>query len=387
MMRGFGSRGLFEEGGSFGLTLGPPAVSYGGTAGQVTSDEELGASPGPEEAALGDGSGSTSVVRKGSTDHPMLTHDRSQSAPESGKSGHVLQQRLEEAFGANPSCVRPIIIVVGGASGSGKTTIAMELQKHLPHHKVESISQDSYYRSLPEGTDASNYNFDHPDAIDFDLIVQHLKELAHGQDVHVPNYDFTTHKRVEGTKLVSKPSVVILDGIFTLSIPSVRRNCDLTVFTLEDLDICLARRLRRDLQERGRDVDSVLKQYHRFVKPGYHTFIAPSMREADLIIPRSRDNKRAIQMLARDIATQVRNLERKFRRAMGSGDQMSVGADSVEHRPSSGRLGAAATPSQGELEKLLVKGSQAKPLEGGEEGGPDAASAAAAAPPGGAASD
>lgn len=290
MMRGFGTIGVFEEGSNSSLVVGPPAFDLDGKPGHAGDEEGLEGSPGPGGAALGEGTGSTSVVRKGSLDGPVL-HPQEGAAGGIASSGdgvasRTLQQKLEDAVGSNPQCVRPIIIVVGGASGSGKTTIAQELQKHLPHHKVDSISQDSYYRSLPEGTDASTYNFDHPEAIDFDLVVQHLKDLAKGKDVEVPKYDFTTHKRLEGTRLVSKPSVVILDGIFTLSIPSVRRNCDLTVFTLEDLDICLARRLRRDLQERGRDVDSVLRQYHRFVKPGYHTFIAPSMREADLIIPR-----------------------------------------------------------------------------------------------------
>jgi len=231
-------------------------------------------------------SGDASLVRKGSLDVPFLSaQGKSKTAPLLMGSANELDAALECHI-TNPLCVRPIIIVVGGASGSGKTTIAMELQKHLPHHKVESISQDSYYRTLPPGTDAANYNFDHPDAIDFDLVVHHLKELAAGHPVQVPMYDFATHMRLPGTRLVSSPSVVIFDGIFTLSVPSVRRACDLTVFTLEDLDICLARRLKRDVEERGRSVDSVLVQYHRFVKPGYHTFIAPSMREADLIIPR-----------------------------------------------------------------------------------------------------
>jgi len=152
------------------------------------------------------------------------------------------------------------------------------------------------------------YNFDHPDAIDQDMLVEHLWMLKQQQAIEIPVYDFSTHSRV-GTQSLAPADIVILDGIFILAVARIRKACDLAVFTMEDSDVCLARRLRRDMKERGRTLDSVLLQYERFVKPGFQAFIQPTMSKADVIIPRARDNHKAILMLARDLAMQV--LKRK----------------------------------------------------------------------------
>jgi len=134
-----------------------------------------------------------------------------------------------------------------------------------------------------------------------------MRQLRRGEDVRVPHYCFTRHRRLEETTLLcgADTDVLILDGIFVLYAESVRAACDVTLFTSEDLDVCLARRIRRDVVERGRTVDSVLDQWAKFVKPGFTAFVAPSLALADLIIPRARDNVTAIKMLARDIERRV----------------------------------------------------------------------------------
>jgi uridine kinase len=166
----------------------------------------------------------------------------------------------------------------------------------------------SYYKGLPPGTDASRYNWDMPGALDMELLASHLHALHAGTDVRVPHYDFSRHARVAGagtTISSSTTDVVILDGIFVLAVEAVRAACDLTLFTIEDLDVCLARRLRRDIAERGRDVASVLEQYVTFVKPGFANFIAPSMNFADILVPRARENLMAIEMIAQEVQRRV----------------------------------------------------------------------------------
>jgi uridine kinase len=154
---------------------------------------------------------------------------------------------------------------------------------------------------------AASYNFDHPSSIDFDLLADHLEQLRSGQDVEIPTYDFVHHRRTDKTTIVSgsQTHVIIVDGIFVLCAERVRLLCDVTIFCTEDMDVCLARRLRRDIVERGRTVESVLSQYLKFVKAGFTQFVAPTMTTADLIIPRARDNVTAITMLARDIERRV----------------------------------------------------------------------------------
>lgn len=229
----------------------------------------------------------------------------------------------------------PVIIGVAGASGSGKTSIAELIAARLTGQRVLSISSDNYYKSLGPGVESGDYNFDHPAAIDFDLLADQLEHLRRGEDVEVPNYDFVHHRRTDKTTHVtgSAVSVVIIDGIFVLWAERVRQQCDIRVFCSEDLDVCLARRLRRDLVERGRTVESVLRQYVRFVKPGFQQFIAPSMAHADLIVPRARDNHVAISMLARDI-------QRRADDAAAAGPSHAQSAPVAS--PASGATGGAA---------------------------------------------
>jgi len=244
--------------------------------------------------------------------HSAAGHDSGRQSPESNGAdanvvvGNDYIRNRRYSLEGN-SC---IIVGVGGPSGSGKTSIAVLIKKRMgPLCKVVSLSADSYYKTLPQGADPAKWNFDVPDAIDHDLLAHQLIQLKNGEEVQVPQYDFTTHKRISATTLIQGADVVIVDGIFTLHVEQVRRVCDVTMFTMEDLDVCLARRLRRDIVERGREVESVLHQYQTFVKPGFETFVRPSMQHADFIIPRARDNKIAIDMLARDITAQVQGNE------------------------------------------------------------------------------
>jgi uridine kinase len=240
-----------------------------------------------------------------------------------GGNGGALSLPASSRSGSDDGCggdeddggraLRTVIVGVAGASGSGKTSIATLIQAALGGSartagiRVRSVSCDSYYLGLPPGVDASLYNWDHPAALDLDRLAADLRQLREGGDVSVPTYCFSTHKRLAETTPLRgcETDVVIVDGIFVLYSEALRATFDVTIFTSEDLDVCLSRRLRRDVVERGRTVDSVLDQWARFVKPGFVQFVQPSLSLADLIIPRARDNTTAIKMLARDIERRV----------------------------------------------------------------------------------
>lgn len=200
----------------------------------------------------------------------------------------------------------PVIVGVAGASGSGKTSLAEAAAAQLAG-AVLAISCDSYYKPLPDGANAAEHNFDDPASLDMDLLADHLAALRRGEDILVPEYDFTTHKRTTRTTRVSPrtTAAIIVDGIFVLAAERVAAQCDITVFCAEDGDVCLARRLRRDVAERGRTPDSVIAQYLKFVKRGYELYVAPTMNRADIIIPRARDNVTAIAMLVRELQYRI----------------------------------------------------------------------------------
>jgi uridine kinase len=280
---------------------------------RATSHAGSGSAAGEGGNVAAAGSGGTFSSRGGgggvfSTPPRHNTKPRQPTHPDSAfpsGSAVVAQQELVDPKGTRRHEGRngPIIVGVAGASGSGKTSIATIIAERLAPTRVASISCDSYYKSLTHDSEPGNYNFDHPGAIDFDLLASHLEGLARGEDVEIPTYSFTTHSRLSETVRISgsHTDVVIVDGIFVLHQEIVREKCDVTIFTAEDLDICLARRLKRDLVERGRSVESVLSQYVRFVRTGYHQFVAPTMTLADFIIPRARENETAIGVLARDL--------------------------------------------------------------------------------------
>jgi uridine kinase len=190
-------------------------------------------------------------------------------------------------FGPREGDSRPLFIAIAGGSGSGKTTIARSVVDLVGRDKVIYIQQDAYYRDQTHLTikDRKKINYDHPDALELDLMAKHLNDLRNGQPIERPVYDFESHTRTTDTiTLVPEPAVIV-EGILVLSDPELREQFDLRVYIDTDADLRLIRRLRRDILERGRTVESVLSQYERTVRPMHDRFVEPSKRYADIIIP------------------------------------------------------------------------------------------------------
>lgn len=192
-----------------------------------------------------------------------------------------------------------IIIGISGASASGKSLLANTIVNELGSDQVVIISEDAYYKdhsSLPF-EERAKVNYDHPDAFDHDLLHRHLLDLQQGKTVEVPIYNHSLHIREKETKTIGKHSIIVLEGIMLFVETKLRELMDIRIFMETALDICLIRRLKRDMKERGRSLDSVLKQYDETVRPMYLQFIDPSKRYADLIVPRGGGNRIAIDMI------------------------------------------------------------------------------------------
>ena len=200
-----------------------------------------------------------------------------------------------------------IVIGIAGASGSGKTLVSDTIIKKLGSKKVIMIQEDSYYHDLADipFDDRTGRNFDHPDAFDHDLLAEHLSQLLEGKSISHPIYDYATHSRKKETRTVGPHLVVILEGILILNELKLRDLMDIKVYIDTALDVCFIRRLQRDIKERGRSVDSVIKQYQETVRPMYMQFIEPCKRYADIIIPRGGKNMVAIDILQAKIKTLI----------------------------------------------------------------------------------
>ena len=192
-----------------------------------------------------------------------------------------------------------LIIGIAGGSGSGKTTIARRIAADLAPAATACMDMDAYYRHRPDLTldERRRLNWDHPDALDFDLFIEHLDALARGETVAKPVYDYATHLRSVEPEPVGGSAVVIVDGILLFSDERVRERCDVKVFVDADADERLIRRLNRDVAERGRPLDEIIEQYLSTVKPMHLQFVEPSKRYADVIIPRGGENEVAIGMV------------------------------------------------------------------------------------------
>jgi uridine kinase len=192
----------------------------------------------------------------------------------------------------------PVIIGVAGGTGSGKTRLVKEIVQRLEPH-IAVIQHDSYYRDRSGMTpeERARVNYDHPDALETPLLVEHVKALLDGRPVNVPVYDFSTHTRSQEVVRVEPQAVVLLEGILVLSEPELRDLMGIRVFVDTDADIRMIRRLKRDIRDRGRTLESVVEQYLDTVRPMHLEFVEPSKRHAHVIIPEGGLNYVAVDML------------------------------------------------------------------------------------------
>jgi uridine kinase len=192
-----------------------------------------------------------------------------------------------------------LIIGIAGGTGSGKTTVVNQILNELPDTEVGIISQDSYYKENKNMSfdERALINFDHPRAIDFELLVTHLKELKKGNTIDQPVYSFVTHNRTSDTVTTHARKVMLVEGILILTNPELRELFDIKVYVHADSDERLIRRLKRDISERGRDLDEVLNRYQTTLKPMHEQFIEPTKAFADIIIPNDKYNTVAIDVV------------------------------------------------------------------------------------------
>ena len=200
----------------------------------------------------------------------------------------------------------PIIVGIGGGTGSGKTTVAREVRKHFPEESVVILHHDSYYVDRSDLPPASreNINYDHPDSFDNELLLFQLNELRGGRPVEKPIYDFETHTRRKETITVRPARIILLEGILVLAEYTLRESMDIKLYVDTDADERFIRRLRRDIADRGRTVDQVIEQYLKTVRPMHLQFVETSKRYADVIIPEGGQNRVAVDLIvtkARDI--------------------------------------------------------------------------------------
>ncbi|MEQ6123406.1 uridine kinase [Pseudotenacibaculum sp. MALMAid0570] len=192
-----------------------------------------------------------------------------------------------------------LIIGIAGGTGSGKTTVVNQIINELPADEVCVISQDSYYKATDDLSyeERTKINFDHPRAIDFELLIEHITDLKAGKIIEQPIYSFVTHNRTKDTVKTHPRKVVIIEGILIFNSEKLRSLFDIKIFVHADADERLIRRVRRDISERGRDIDEVLNRYQDTLKPMHQQFIEPTKNYADLIIPNDRYNTVAVEIV------------------------------------------------------------------------------------------
>jgi uridine kinase len=201
--------------------------------------------------------------------------------------------------------MEPVVIGMAGGTGSGKTTVAREILKRAGTSRISLIQHDAYYKDLGALPLPQRIlrNFDHPDALDNELLTVHLRELKAGRAIHMPVYDFTTHTRTGQTHRVEPSRVILLEGILIFADAALRDLMDVKIYVDTQADIRFIRRLQRDIAERGRTMDSVIQQYLTTVRPMHEQFVEPSKRYADIIIPEGGFNEVAMELIASRIRT------------------------------------------------------------------------------------
>ena len=206
-----------------------------------------------------------------------------------------------------------LLIGIAGGSGSGKTTVVKKLIDALPEDSISVVSQDAYYWDngslTPEAK--KEINFDHPDAIEWDLLVKHLDMLKKGETIPMPIYTYVTCARSKEVIPVKPTEVVIVEGILIMTCPELVKRLDIKIFVDTDGDDRLMRIIRRDIEERGRTVSDVLRHYETFVKPMHNQFIEPTKRLADIIIPQGGSNQVAIDIMASRIRMQLHQMKQQ----------------------------------------------------------------------------
>ena len=200
---------------------------------------------------------------------------------------------------------KPIIIGVSGGSGSGKTSVSRAIYNHFPNHSIMMLEHDSYYKDQSHLTfeERLKTNYDHPFAFDTDLLIEHLEKLLNYETIEKPVYDYVAHTISTETIIQEPKEVIILEGILILEDKRLRDLMDIKIYVDTDDDIRIIRRIKRDMVERGRTLDSIIDQYLGVVKPMYHQFIEPTKRYADVIVPEGGENHVAIDLINTKVAT------------------------------------------------------------------------------------
>ena len=201
-----------------------------------------------------------------------------------------------------------LVVGIAGGTGSGKTTVAKTIGAALPEQGVAMIEFDAYYRDRPDLglEERAKINFDHPEALEIELLVEHLDRLKAGAGVDVPIYDFKAHRRLAESRRVEPARVVLVEGILVFVDHRVRDRLDMKIFVDTDADIRVFRRIRRDMEHRGRSFESIRDQYYKTVRPMHLQFVEPSKRWADLIIPEGGNNKVALDLIISKLESVLR---------------------------------------------------------------------------------
>ena len=202
-----------------------------------------------------------------------------------------------------------LFIGIAGGSGSGKTTLAQKLADYFGD-RLSLLRHDDYYKSQASLTleERATLNFDHPDAFDTQLLIKHLDELRQGKDIFCPIYNYSIHDRDNECRVVKSTEVIVLEGILIFENPEILKRLDIKIFVDTDADVRIIRRIKRDVSERGRDLNSVISQYIATVKPMHEAFVEPSKRHADIIVPEGGMNRVALEMITQRI---ISHIERK----------------------------------------------------------------------------
>jgi len=206
---------------------------------------------------------------------------------------------------------RPVTIGVAGGTGSGKTTVSNQILERVGAKYIAYLAHDSYYKDLTQmpHEERARINFDHPDSLDTELLIEHVAQLQNGHSVAVPHYDFTNDRRLETSTPVGPQPIILVEGILIFTNAELRKLLDIKIYVDTDADIRFIRRLRRDIDERGRTADSVIDQYLSTVRPMHLKFVEPTKRYADVIIPEGGFNFVAIDMIADRIRSMMQSNE------------------------------------------------------------------------------